>query len=209
MEKIKRGTVREDGKIFVRRSKYKGRFYEWWATPEAFESYLGKQRICSENHRSKMTDEEKRDFYAYQNSRPSRHFWLTQNKEKLRSSYRKWLSENREESNRWRREWIKDKGPHFRMALNVRSRISFALRTKTESSVTYLGCSMRDLAFHLESQFTEGMSWENYGKSGWHVDHRIPIASAKTKEEMILLLHFSNLQPLWAKDNLSKGCRIL
>ena len=51
------------------------------------------------------------------------------------------------------------------------------------------------------------MSWENYGE--WHVDHKIPLASAKTKEEVEKLFHHSNLQPLWAKDNLEKGAKIL
>ena len=51
------------------------------------------------------------------------------------------------------------------------------------------------------------MSWDNYGE--WHIDHIIPLASATTEEGVLKLYHYSNLQPLWAKDNLSKGSKIL
>jgi hypothetical protein len=60
---------------------------------------------------------------------------------------------------------------------------------------------------HLEIQFIEGMSWENQGK--WHIDHKIPLSSAKTEEEVYKLCHYTNLQPLWAEDNLKKGSKIL
>ena len=75
-------------------------------------------------------------------------------------------------------------------------------------TMNYLGCDYVCLVAHLESLFQEGMTWENYGKNGWHMDHVIPLARAKTEEELIPLLHYSNLQPLWAFDNLSKGDRM-
>ena len=59
----------------------------------------------------------------------------------------------------------------------------------------------------FENLFTEGMSWDNQGK--WHIDHIIPLASATTYDEVIKLSHYSNLQPLWASDNMRKGARIL
>jgi hypothetical protein len=55
----------------------------------------------------------------------------------------------------------------------------------------------------LEKQFVVGMSWDNRNK--WHIDHIIPLSSAKTEEEIYKLAHYTNLQPLWAEDNLSKG----
>ena len=61
---------------------------------------------------------------------------------------------------------------------------------------------------HLESKFTDGMSWDNHTTHGWHIDHIIPLSSAKTLEEVEKLCHFSNLQPLWAIDNLLKGGRV-
>jgi hypothetical protein len=53
------------------------------------------------------------------------------------------------------------------------------------------------------------MTWENYGKYGWHVDHKIPLFAGKgDKEEIIKLCHYTNLQPLWHDDNYKKGKRI-
>lgn len=94
--------------------------------------------------------------------------------------------------------------PVYAMSIRARNRVRRALKeNKDRESDFYLGCSYHDLAKHLEGQFVEGMSWENMGK--WHIDHVVPIASASTLEELYPLLHFTNLQPLWAKDNLSKG----
>ena len=56
---------------------------------------------------------------------------------------------------------------------------------------------------HLSNMFLDGMSFDNYGE--WHIDHIVPLVTAKTEEEVIKLNHYTNLQPLWAKDNLSKG----
>lgn len=69
-----------------------------------------------------------------------------------------------------------------------------------------LGCTYSTLMRHIESLFTSGMTWENRGK--WHIDHIIPLASATNEEELIKLCHYTNLQPLWAVDNLRKGSKI-
>ena len=76
---------------------------------------------------------------------------------------------------------------------------------KKNKKVEILGCTPEFLKEYLEKQFTEGMTWENHGLYGWHIDHIIPLSSATTKEEVIKLNHYSNLQPLWAIDNLKKG----
>jgi len=78
---------------------------------------------------------------------------------------------------------------------------------KNSRSEYILGCSFDEFYAHIESQFTDGMGWEN--RTMWHIDHIIPLASAKTEEDVIRLNHHSNLQPLWAIDNLKKGSKIL
>ena len=60
---------------------------------------------------------------------------------------------------------------------------------------------------YIQKQFTEGMTFENYGS--WHLDHIKPLALAKSEEDVILLNHYTNFQPLWAEDNLKKGSKIL
>ena len=77
---------------------------------------------------------------------------------------------------------------------------------KNLKSLDYIGCSWECLAIYLEKMFKTGMTWDNYGK--WHVDHVRPISSAKSLEALIPLLHYSNLQPLWAEENLSKWAHV-
>ena len=74
-----------------------------------------------------------------------------------------------------------------------------------------LGCSPDFFKRHLESKFTEGMSWENYGTKGWHIDHIKPCASfdLTIESEQIECFHFSNLQPLWWYDNIEKSDKIV
>lgn len=69
-----------------------------------------------------------------------------------------------------------------------------------------LGCSIEFFQKYIESKFTKGMTLENYGE--WHLDHIIPLATAKNEEDVIRLNHYRNFQPLWAFDNFSKGGRI-
>lgn len=78
---------------------------------------------------------------------------------------------------------------------------------KIEKTFNIIGCSPEFLKKHIENKFTEGMSWGLVGKR-IHIDHIIPLASAKTKEEIYKLCHYTNLQPLWAEDNLKKGSKI-
>lgn len=76
---------------------------------------------------------------------------------------------------------------------------------KSQRSEDILGCKLSEFINHIESLFVDGMSFENYGK--WHIDHIIPLSSAKTEEDIIRLNHYTNLQPLWAIDNIKKGSK--
>ena len=80
--------------------------------------------------------------------------------------------------------------------------------TKQNKTFDIVGCTPEFLKEHIEKQFTEGMSWTLMGKY-IHIDHIIPLSSAKTEEEIYKLCHYTNLQPLWAKDNLRKSNKIL
>lgn len=93
----------------------------------------------------------------------------------------------------------------YKLKGNLRNRFNQARKrnSKIGSGVRDLGCSVEFLTNYLQSKFTEGMTQENYGL--WHVDHIIPLSSAETPEEALKLCHYSNLQPLWAADNLAKS----
>ena len=77
---------------------------------------------------------------------------------------------------------------------------------KLENTVTLLGCSKVELKQYLEGKFTFGMNWKNYG-FGWHIDHIKPCSKFDLArlEEQRRCFHYTNLQPLWARENLSKG----
>ena len=86
----------------------------------------------------------------------------------------------------------------------------FKYNTFNKNNTTFdiIGCSPQFLKEYLEKQFVIGMSWENHSLYGWHIDHIIPLSSAKTEDELYTLCHYTNLQPLWAKDNLEKSNKI-
>lgn len=96
-----------------------------------------------------------------------------------------------------------------KIAMRMRKRLWSALKTNVKADKTFnlVGCSTEHLIQYLESKFLPGMSWDNYGKSGWHVDHIKPLAlfDLSDKAQQNLAFHYTNLQPLWWRDNLSKG----
>lgn len=99
--------------------------------------------------------------------------------------------------------------PVFKLRHNIRSRIGAALRGKCKSgsAIALLGCTVEEAKRHIEAQFLHGMSWKNWGE--WHVDHIKPLASFDLGDldQLARACHFTNLQPLWALDNLTKGAR--
>jgi hypothetical protein len=93
----------------------------------------------------------------------------------------------------------------------LRSRIKIALKKPAKKTRTHIlvGCSIQELKLHIEKQFQPGMTWDNWAQFGWHLDHIKPLSSAKNIEEMESLCHYTNLQPLWWRDNLSKSDKIV
>jgi hypothetical protein len=92
---------------------------------------------------------------------------------------------------------------------NLRRRVNHAINDnyKSKHTIELLGCSIKQLKNHLENKFAVGMSWDNYGRDGWHIDHIKPCASfdLSKPEEQKKCFHYTNLQPLWAKDNRIKN----
>ena len=138
------------------------------------------------------------------------------NKEKESIRNKKWLDENKQKRTEYCINYEKNRkkiDPTFKVLRNVRVRLNLFLKTKNlikpEQTMSLVGCRLEVLIEHLESKFLYGMSWENYGKDGWHIDHKIPLSSAKTDREIYELCHYTNLQPLWAKDNLKKSNKII
>ena len=101
----------------------------------------------------------------------------------------------------------------FKLLCSLRGRIWKVLNgnPKSKRTLELLGCSIDFLKKHLEAQFKDGMTWENYGKHGWEIDHIYPCSkydlTDPTQQEQCF--HYSNLQPLWGVDNRIKGDKIL
>jgi hypothetical protein len=96
----------------------------------------------------------------------------------------------------------------FRITHVLRSRLCAAIkgRKPVQQTMDLVGISFTELISYLEGRFQHGMSWANYGFRGWHVDHIAPIASfdLTDPDQQRRCFHYTNLQPLWWKDNLRK-----
>jgi hypothetical protein len=205
MNKRKYKDVREDGWMFLSYTKRilsdgSEKLYEHWLSPEAMQKR-------TMNHAKRVS------------------FNRRKNKEKYNKTAMEYREKNRERNLCLRREWYQKNITRLRAEKRVRSnnrrktdnlykltencrnlirkaiiRMGYSKKSKTTD---LLGCDFKQLKSHLESKFTNGINWDNYGK--WHIDHIVPIASAQTEDEIVALNHYTNLQPLWAEENIRKG----
>jgi len=133
------------------------------------------------------------------------------NVEKIREKVKNWRNNNKERRNQTEKERRKNDVLH-KLVHYLRVRTNFYIKkmgvTKNNSSLKIIGLSPIELKEYIEQKFTEGMCWDRMGKE-IHIDHIIPLSSAKTEEEIYKLCHYTNLQPLWAEDNLKKSNKIL
>ena len=139
--------------------------------------------------------------------------YRSENKEKIKITKKKYYVVNRYVIQHKQKIYNKNRYASdilYRLRIVARGRLGQIFRhgfTKTKHTITLIGCSWETLKKYIESKFKPNMSWNNYGKFGWHMDHIIPLSSAKTKEDVERLCHYTNLQPLWQSENLSKGSK--
>lgn len=139
-----------------------------------------------------------------------------ENKEKVNAYQKQYQKENRVTINKGQREYNAKRkriDPIYKFSLNTRSMISMSFKRfndrkfiKSKKAAEILGCDMEFFIKHMSNLFKEGMTLENHGE--WHIDHIVPLSTATTEDDVIKLNHYTNLQPLWASDNLSKGCKV-
>lgn len=152
------------------------------------------------------------------------------NKILYNQTFKNWRVKNAEHFNQWRKEHrIKNKerfiaaerklyhklskDPIFRLHHNLRGNITNALKHQNSKKIArtfqILHFTSDQLHQHLESLFTDGMTWENYGRGGWHIDHKRPISSfnftSETDPEFKKCWALSNLQPLWETTRVING----
>jgi hypothetical protein len=146
--------------------------------------------------------------------------YATNNRQKMRQYYKTYYERHREKiikskviSNNKRRKIRKQTDPAYKIECNLRRRILLAVNGKKKMFSTFdlIGCTPDFLKRYLESKFLTDMSWDNYGYKGWHIDHILPCASfdLTDPEQQRKCFHYTNLQPLWAKDNMAKGADVL
>ncbi len=132
--------------------------------------------------------------------------WYKNNPHK-RKEYRENYKPRKHQQRKERRK----KDPIFSLINNMRSRLYKYLTkmdiTKKNKTFEIVGCLPSELKSYLEKQFINGMGWEN--RNEWHIDHIIPLSSAKTEDELYNLCHYTNLQPLWVIENIQKSNKIL
>jgi hypothetical protein len=159
--------------------------------------------------------------------------WREKNKDYMVEKYKNWFEQNKDHRKKYMdeyREKNKDKireikrnyektrkanDPLYKLVANFRTAIWTVLKeNKMDKYGHYfeiLQYSPDELATHLENQFSEGMSWENYGE--WHVDHRTPITAFNFQEigdnEFMRCWSLENLQPMWAEENIRKSNKII
>ncbi len=133
------------------------------------------------------------------------------NKEKINEQKKKYRIRTRNKRNEYLRKWSKDKYENdlkFKLSKLLRERIRTVTKGKARkgSAVLDLGCSFEFFRKYMEAKFKSGMTWENHGKDSWHIDHIKPLSlfNLENREEFLMAVHYTNLQPLWAIENWKK-----
>ena len=140
--------------------------------------------------------------------------WRENNKERVKEQQINWRQNNKERINETSRKYLRHRratDPAFKITDNLRRRVNGVVHgCKSAHTMELIGCSQEELREYLEQQFEEGMSWDNYNHATWHIDHILPCASfdLTDPEQQRKCFHYTNLQPLWAIDNLSKGDKL-
>lgn len=183
----KRGEVRDDGKIFWTYQKgYKNG--ERWITKESFDKWINVERNNQKKRRIEKSELIKQELKA----------WRLANKDKWNAIRNRYRNKKRATDSVY---LLKDR---------VRNLTTQAFRingySKKSRTHELLGCSWEFLKNYIEQRFKDGMTWGN--RSKWHIDHIIPLSSANSEKELYKLFHYTNLQPLWAIENLQKKNKI-
>lgn len=197
----KRSKCKECDKIYRNINKEKASKYNKNYRKENQLSIKKKKRLYYEENKESI--------------KSKRSKYYKENKSKILKLNNKYYFENKEKIFKKRKVYIKSRRenePLFKLegALRCRTYSAFKNKKWDKNSRTYdlLKATPELLKSHIEKQFSEGMTWENYGKNGWEADHIIPLSSANTECELRELFKYTNLQPLWRSDNRSKGPKL-
>ena len=137
--------------------------------------------------------------------------YTLKNKDKKTKYYKSYFQINKDRICEYRKNKRKS-DIQYKISGNLRGRLVTAIKNgyKLGSAVLDLGCSIPFFKTYIEGLFKDGMSWDNWGRDTWHLDHKIPLKefNLTNRGEFLKAVHYTNLQPMWAKENLSKGGRL-
>lgn len=193
--------------LYIKEKKYK---YETKLSKEDIKVYNKEY-----NSKNKSIISENKKIYYQKNKERILEYRKVNRDIDYQSNYAKiYRNQNLEYFQKYRTEYENNKrkkDPLYKLTSNIRSSIKYHLSKKEyikdSKTQDILGCSFIDFKKYLESKFDIWMTWDNYGlyngelNYGWDIDHIVPISTAKTKEEIIKLNHYENLQPLCSKIN--------
>lgn len=168
-----------------------------------------------ENNKEKLSEYYKLNYINNKEEKKAKSKeYYNSNRDLQNTKNKEYQKNNREKRNKYKREYNSYKrknNPLFRLTNNIRGGIYNSIirkgYAKNSNTFSILGCTYYEFSTYLESKFEDWMSWENYGKYngelnyGWDLDHIIPISSATNEEEVIILNHYTNFQPLCSKIN--------
>jgi hypothetical protein len=174
---------------------------------EIIHKYLSENPHMSSKERLKKYRENP-DFKKKQSIRRKEYYLrnIESEREKRKEYYHNNKKNERIKNNEWKKNKLNEDSLE-RMKKNLRVRIRKFLNGDNKSKRTFdiIGLDKENFKLYIESKFKEGMSWENYGE--WHLDHIKPLCLAENEEDVLLLNHYTNLQPLWGEDNLKKNIK--
>ena len=137
--------------------------------------------------------------------------WYEKTRSERLTKMKEWNQDNKETQRPKRKEYVKGRYEtdiQFKLKARLRSRFGKALKksSKIGSAVHDLGCSIEELRKHIESKFYDGMTWNNWSKTGWQIDHIVPLHKfdLTDPEQFKKACNYTNLQPLWTKDHNKK-----
>jgi hypothetical protein len=205
MKKYKRGDVGPDGRYFIQYTKHKKGngdicYYETWGTLEKLEEIKQKSKQDYQKNKEKVL-------------KRCRNYEI-KNAEKIAERKSRYYQRNKERINKRQRKYEKFKyysDPAYRLAVKTRARVREYIKKlkipKRDKSHQFLGCNYQFFKQYIESKFTDGMTWESFLLGKIHIDHIRPISSFNLFDENELkkAFHYTNCQPLWARDNLRKS----
>lgn len=203
------------------------RYVKKWRSENALKAFEYGKRWREKN--KQKAKQYQADYRAknFKKARAYEKHYYTKNRQMILDRVKAWAKKNRPSVIAARKDYYQKTKPErrkyqarkyktdaeYRLASCLRSRVIHALFGAKKSSNTFklIGCSKGELKTWLESKFKPGMTWENHGRFGWHIDHIRPCSSfdLSIPEEQAACFHYTNLQPLWAYENLSKSDKVI